>query len=75
MYKLSHDWLLVDVRESQCGATTDICPQCNQPKTFPHMDLRQPRATWRYQFMTQLHGYLEDTYTAADRRCIIVQGI
>jgi hypothetical protein len=42
MYKLSHGWLLVDDRESRCGATTDICPQCNQPETFPTCTSARP---------------------------------
>jgi hypothetical protein len=30
------------------------------------VDLCQDRKIWRYQFITQLHGHLEDTYTAVD---------
>jgi hypothetical protein len=33
---LSHGWLPISVRERQCGATTDICPQCTQSDTIVH---------------------------------------
>jgi hypothetical protein len=36
---LSHRWLPVDFRISRCGATTDICPQCNQLETLAHLHL------------------------------------
>ena len=73
--KLSHGWLPVGVRERRCGAATDICPQCIQPETVPYLYLCNPRITWRDQFIVKLTKLLEDTSTAADLRCIIIQGI
>jgi hypothetical protein len=46
--KFSHSWLPIGVRERRCSATTDLCPECNEIRTVPHLYRCQVRATWRY---------------------------
>jgi hypothetical protein len=73
--KLSNGWLPIGVRERRCRATTDVCPQCNEIETVPHLYRRQARAPWRHRFLIHLHGHLKENDTAADIRCIIIKGI
>jgi hypothetical protein len=73
--KLSHNWLLAGIQERRCGAATDICPQCIESATVPHLYLGHSRTTWRDQFIAQLTEHLKETSTAADLRCNIVEGI
>jgi hypothetical protein len=75
MVKLSHSWLPIGVRERRCSATTDLCPQCNEIETVPHLYRCQARAPWRHRFLIHLHGHLKEHDTAADIRCIITKGI
>jgi hypothetical protein len=71
--KLSHGWLPIGVRERRCSATTDLCPQCNEIETVPHLYRGQARAPWRHRFLIHLNGHPEETHTAADIRCIILK--
>jgi hypothetical protein len=73
--KLRHGWLPIGVRERRCSATTDLCPQCNEIETFPHLYRCQTRALWCHRFLIHLHGHLKENDTAADIRCIIIKGI
>jgi hypothetical protein len=73
--KFTHGWLPAGVWERRCSATTDTCPHFTQSETVPHMCICQSCTYWRDQFITQLQKHLIDTSTAADLRCIIVQGI
>jgi hypothetical protein len=73
--RLSHGWLLIGVRERRYSATTDLCPQCNEIETVPHLYRYQARAPWCHRFLIHLHGHLEENDTAADIRCIINKGI
>ena len=73
--KLSHGWLPIGVRERRCSAMTDLCPQCNEIETVPHLYRCPARAPWRHRFLIHLHGHLKETKTAADIRCIIIKGI
>jgi hypothetical protein len=73
--KLSHSWSPIGVRERRCSATTDLCPQCNEIETVPHLYRCQARVPWRHRFLIHLHGHLKEHDTAADIRCIITKGI
>jgi hypothetical protein len=73
--KLSHGWLPIGVRERRCSGTSDLCPQCNDIETVPHLYRCQVRQPWRQRFLIHLHGHLRETKTAADIRCIIIKGI
>ena len=75
MVKLSHGWLPIGVRERRCSGTSDLCPQCNDIETVPHLYRCQVRQPWRQRFLIHLHGHLRETKTAADIRCIIIKGI
>jgi hypothetical protein len=61
--------LPIGVRERRCRATTDVCPQCTEIETVPHLYRCQAR------FLIHLHGHLKEHDTAADIRCIITKGI
>ena len=73
--KLSHGWLPIGVSEKRCSGTTDLCPQCNEVDTVPHLYRCHVRGPWRHRFLIHLHGHLRETKTAADIRCIILKGI
>jgi hypothetical protein len=73
--KLTHGWLPIGVRERRCSATTDLCPQCKEIETVPHLYRCEALADWRHRFLIHLHGHLKETKTAADIRCIIIKGI
>ena len=75
MVKLTHGWLPIGVRERRCSATTDLCPQCDEIETVPHLYRCEARAEWRHRFLIHLQGHLQGTDTAADIRCTIVKGI
>jgi hypothetical protein len=47
------------------NAATDICPQCIEPETVPHL--------YCTLFIVQLTKHLKDASTAADTRCTIVK--
>jgi hypothetical protein len=61
--KLSHGWLLIGVCKRRCSATTDLCPQCNEIETVPHLYRCQARAPWRHRFLIHLHGHLIENDT------------
>jgi hypothetical protein len=73
--KFSHSWLPIGVRERRCSATTDLCPQCTEIETVPHLYRCEARGPWRHRFLIHLHGHLTENKTAADIRCIITKGI
>jgi hypothetical protein len=73
--KFSHGWLPIGVRERRCSATNDLCPQCNEIETVPHLYRCQAREPWRHWFLIHLLGHLKETKTAADIRCKIIKGI
>jgi hypothetical protein len=73
--KLSHDWLLVGVREHTHGAPNATCSKCIQPETVRHLYLCHSRTNWRDQFSAKLTKHLKDASTAANLRCTIVEGI
>ncbi len=73
--KLTHGWLPIGVRERRCSATSDLCPQCIEIETVPHLYRCEARAQWRNQFLILLQGHLTETETAADIRCMIIKGI
>jgi hypothetical protein len=73
--KLSHGWLPIGVHERRRSASNNLCPQCNESETVPHLYSCQLRAAWRHRFLIHLQGYLEGTRAAADIRCIILDGI
>jgi hypothetical protein len=73
--KVSHGWLPIGEHERRCSATTDLCPQCNEIETVPHLYRCQVRAAWRHRFLIHLQGHLEDIHAAADICCIILAGI
>ena len=75
MVKLCRSWLPIGVRERRCSATTDLCPQCKDIETVPHLYRCEARSAWRQRFVIHLHGHLKETKTAADIRCIIIKGI
>ena len=75
MVKLRHSWLPIGVSERRCSATTDLCPQCKEIETVPHLYRCEARAAWRHRFLIHLHEHLKETKTAADIRCIITKGI
>jgi hypothetical protein len=73
--KLTHKWLPIGLRERRCSATSDLCRHCNEVETVPHLYRCRSREAWRYRFLTNLHGHLIETKTAAGIRCIITKGI
>jgi hypothetical protein len=73
--KFSHDWLPIGVGELRCSGTTDICPQCSEIETVPHLYRCQARSQWRHRFLIHLTEHLKETNTAADLCCIIIKGI
>ncbi len=73
--KLSHGWLPIGVSEKRCSGTTDLCPQCNEVDTVPHLYRCHVRGPWRHRFLIHLHGHLRETKPAANIRCIIIKGI
>jgi hypothetical protein len=73
--KVTHGWLPIGVRERRCSATTDLCPQCDEIETAPHLYRCEARAEWRHRFLIHLQGHLQGTDTAADIRCKIIKGI
>jgi hypothetical protein len=73
--KLRHSWSPIGVRERRCSATTDLCPQCKEIETVPHLYRCEARAAWRQRLLIHLHGHLKETKTAANTRCIIIKGI
>jgi hypothetical protein len=68
--KLSHGWLPISVRERQYSATPNICTQCNESETVPHLYRYQVRAPSRHRFLIHLHMHLVETHTAANIRCM-----
>ena len=73
--KFTHSWLPIGVRESRCSATTALCAECNEVETVPHLYRCQARGTWRNRFLVHFSGHLDETHTADNIRCKLLDDI